>query len=1098
MNLTPSLLYRFLPDKYKLISQPSDTNKKALLTAIIEALSQQDENNYDLLAEARKQLFLNSATGKYLLDLAAQQGFNLPQRSGFDQSGISKLVIPVVNKSKQLLSTVNSLTEVVYAASTLHSSFFTTLTEPFSLIDGDNLLLKTDSAVVEIIFRSNSFNNLSSVTASELAGYINGSSQDVVLADTLYDRDANARRLRISGKTYGSSARLQCIGGTAQNILQFPDIADTYNRKGTTWVITKPATYSDITTFTWDGNGINPQTFNLNLGDYCSIRCLSSLGGDFHLLNGTYQVTDCGADYFTIKNSRFTSLNSTYVQASNSEIVFTKSQPKTLYDNDQYALVYEPSVGALNMSIPPVPSIVRRDLKGAAHLHGASYPVLSFTQNSVTVPWPNTLPASGVFVLRSDNFAQEFTNRYYSYSSVQAVTGNTQSLSLSLNGYRHFPFLSDSVNAPVKAITDPIHATLDSNIYEISTPGVNLYMESNVEFTLSNVQFYTAPTPTSNNTFTVNSILLPTDGNSVEFTHDRNSKFLYMQFRDSNTGEIIPLAYRSSSVNPLNATVLSYGNPSRGRTVSATMVVCQTVFPAPVNEATLTLKRTLSAGTGNITINHNMNSTNMMFMVMNADTGAIINAERRIIDANNVLFSYVNIPAAEYAFLFINMDAPAIAGVDTNPRRYKNIGVTLLASQTSVTINHSLRASNVIAEVRKTGGIPTLVNGTEIEFIRATFVDQDTLRINYLNLLGDLTVDLFLVYDSRNISTESVDGGLVLSDINNSHVTKRVISKDRISFEINNPDGTPKNYQGAIITGFNVFSAVDPNGDYDAYLQFGTSLSRLDAKIANGSQIRLVGSGSVSQVSAAASMRSRYLSVVSQSNDKIFLRTGVPVSTPGLVIAGEKCRSSCSFGGLGVSIVVDPLSLWNSSNVYSGLRLELLSGVQSNGDGYVGSYVYDPIGTSTPYVLGGSSEVPSITFPVQLASSPGSLLVDHLEGFSPLGGYLCLDYGSDKVEGPIRYFGVSVVGSNPLILIDSAYVFKNKHNSGTRVYSLRSNQPYEVKTNGSDYPSYLTGSTEARNAFVEIIKSITASGVVMNIEVQQPNLKNEDSGIPIF
>jgi hypothetical protein len=1092
--LRNAVLYQYLPDEFRLITQPEDTTKKALLTSIIEAISEQDLKNFDLLTEARKQLFLSSASGKYLIDLAAQNGFNLPQRSGLDQTGISKLAAPVVNKPKQLLSTINYLTEVVYAPSTLHPSFFTTQAEPYSLADGDNLTLKTEVSTVNIILKSSAFANIARVSASELAGFINGTQQTTVFADTFFDRTVNSRRLRISGKSFGLSARLQCIGGTAQNILRFPNLTETSNTVGTTWLITKPATYNNITTFTWDGSGVNPQTYNINIGDFCTIRGLADNISNFSKLNGTYQVVDCGFNYFTIKTTNFNSVNTSYTQTKSTEILFTSSYARTLYDNDQYALNYEPAVGQLNMIIPPIPSIVKRELKGATHLHGSVYPISYFDQNTITIPYSSTLPDNGTFVLRSDKFNNSFDDRYFNYSSIQATSGGSQSISLNLNGYNGFPYFSETAAAPMKSLTDTFYATLDSNHYEIYTPGINLHMENNLEFSLSGFQFNRAPTPSSNNIYTVNSILLPYGSTSVDFVHSRNSRFIYMQFRDSSTGELLPMSYKASAANPLNATTIQYGPQAAGRVVSATMVVCQTTSPVPVNEATLVLTRSINGGTGSITINHGMNSSNIMFMVMESNSGATINAERLILDPNNVRFDYVNLPSGSYSFLFINMSAPVVPGTDTNPLRYTNSGLTLRANQTSLLVNHSLRASNIMVEIRKTGGLPYLVNGTEIEFIRATFVDQDNLRIDYLNLASDMTFDLFMVYDTKNTSTVSVDGGLSLSDINSPHIVRHVRSKDRIVFEINNPDGTPKAYQGAIVGGFNVVAAVDPNGDYDAYLQFNTSLSRQDARITNGTKIKLMSTGTVpSQISTATAMRSRYLAVVSQSNNNIYIKTGVQ-ATPGPIIVGEQCRCSTYFGGSGAFLSVNPTSAWNASNVYSNLNMVLVSRPVGS---YPGSYVYDTRGIKNPFVIGGSTGISILQTTIQLSSSPGVLLVDSVAGFNTAGGYLSVEYGSSSSEGPIRYYGVTT-GINPSIIIDKAYVFKNKHMTGASVFNVRSIYPYSTQKSSADYPAYITGSSNARNAFVNIIQDTVASGIILNVQIQAPGLRNQEPGIPIF
>ena len=1120
-----SSIYNFLPPDYRLITQPDDKTKKALLTAILDAISEQDTNNVNLLVEAKKQMFLSTAEGKYLIDLAAQNGFTLPQRSGLDQTGISSLAIPVINKPKQLLSTLNHLTEIVYSSNILHPSFDASSYEPYGLADGDTLFFETESGSESIVIRSQSFSDINNVYAAELAGYINAQQLDTVFADSYYDRIANKRRVRISSKIFGHAARLRCSGGTAQNILGFPTIANTNLITGTVLNLTKVASYNDILTFRWNGAGTDPQFYNLDIGDVCTIR--GFINGTT-VLNGTYTVIDCGANYFIIKNSNYRSTSSSITIPSPTSIVFTKSYSRSIYDNDQYAVNYEPAVGTVIMSIPPVPSIVKRAIKGSFHIHGVSYLVSGVEQNTVTVQYPNILPDSGgILTYNSLGFNLGYNNRFYRYTGKLPASGNTQKLVLDLS-YKNLPLVSEQAAATMKTYADPFYAELDSNIYSIYCPGMDLSMENNIEFVLNKVTFNRSAAKSTNNIYTVDSILLPTSANQVDFIHNRNSKYLYMQFTDSLSGEILYCEYKASTLDQLNRTTIMYGNNLKGRAITATIVVCQTVFPPPANEATVTLTRTITAGSGSITLNHNLGTSNIMFTVMNATTGDTVVAERYIIDNNNVRFDYVNIIGGTYAFLFVNMDIATtpVPDPDTNPRRYKT-SVTLLASASSYTLTHSLRASNLIVEYKKTAGLPSLTNGTELEFIHTTVIDQNTLRIDYRNLFADLTLDVYIVYDIRNSSTESVDGGLLLTDINAAHVVRNVGSKDRIYFEINDSNGKPKNYQGAVISGFDVIAATDPYGSYDCALRFSTPLARLDARLVNGTKIRLTSDGAVvsGNETAADLLRTSYLGVVSQSNNLVYLKSGITVNpTSTTIIGGAKLRSSANFGGSGVFFTVDPSSPYNQSNVYNTPSATLITALQyptnqvtptasgstqvaaaGNPDivnvssvGYVGCYIYDTTGVSTAFTIGGADGIGISLDTIQLASSPGQIRVQSLSGFSSNGGYLCIDYGSYTREGPIRYTGVKDTGLAKYILIDNAYTFKRKHLAGVRIHNLRSIYRYSPSSNAKDYPTYVTGAVNVRNSFINIANSIIASGVVLTVDVQQPSVKYKEPGISIF
>ena len=77
-------------------------------------------------------------------------------------------------------------------------------------------------------------------------------------------------------------------------------------------------------------------------------------------------------------------------------------------------------------------------------------------------------------------------------------------------------------------------------------------------------------------------------------------------------------------------------------------------------------------------------------------------------------------------------------------------------------------------------------------------------------------------------------------------------------------------------------------------------------------------------------------------------------------------------------------------------------------------------------------------------------------------------------------------------------MFKNKHSVDISVFNVTSLYPYSTANAAADYPAYVTGSTSARDAFVNIVSSVVASGILLNVQIQVPGLKNQEPGIPIF
>lgn len=73
------------------------------------------------------------------------------------------------------------------------------------------------------------------------------------------------------------------------------------------------------------------------------------------------------------------------------------------------------------------------------------------------------------------------------------------------------------------------------------------------------------------------------------------------------------------------------------------------------------------------------------------------------------------------------------------------------------------------------------------------------------------------------------------------------------------------------------------------------------------------------------------------------------------------------------------------------------------------------------------------------------------------------------------------------ILLDPAYTFKNSHEIGTDMTLLSDTKAYEPRPDGSDYGVYLTGTADGRKFAQELIESITAAGINLQIIIVYPN-----------
>lgn len=372
--MKPFDLYSFLPDHFK-------TDEGTLLRGILSAVGVSQDRLAQMVEAAIDQQFLSTATGKYLLYLGESQGFVLPPNSGLDVRALRSLIPIAVASPKQVSNTLNSLIAAFYGNDKVRTAVIAQNAEPYSLVNGDDLIVETETQKVSVGFVASLFSDINNVSASELATLIN-TQQSLFVADAFLDRRLNKKFLRISSKIISVNSSIRVVGGTAQNVFKIPKIISTANSSSTSWVVTKNATYSDITRFTWDGVGSNPKIYEVSEGDLVTIR---GLVGAALNLNGSYTVAGSGYDYFEIYNTPFQALTTSFAQPFNNSIVFTSQLKNTLYDLPEYAISVETLEDTVSFTVPAVPPIARRFIIGSAHLQGVELPVLDFTRSSISI-----------------------------------------------------------------------------------------------------------------------------------------------------------------------------------------------------------------------------------------------------------------------------------------------------------------------------------------------------------------------------------------------------------------------------------------------------------------------------------------------------------------------------------------------------------------------------------------------------------------------------------------------------------------------------------------------------------------------------------------
>ena len=413
--------------------------------ALATAVDAQHQLIQEQIQACIDQFFLTTASGQYLVQLGEQEGFVMPANSGLDIRAYRVLVPLMVSSPKQVKQTFSQIIEAFYGADRTRPSLTATNPEPYHLMDGDNIKVLTEKGVVDVAILANQVSDITRVTSAEIAARIN-SVQTEMYADIVSDRITGNKSLRLTSTTIGVMALIRVVGGTLQNIMQFPEIVDAGQFVGTNWAFTKEQIYSDILKMQWDGTGTNPKLYLLKQGDILTVRGLT--GVDLSLINGSYEILDSGYDYVIIRNSLFDQVSALYTQLTDIDFIFTSQRKRTLYDNSEYGMATETDYATATVTVPAIPPLARRFLKGAAHLHGAELSVADFTRNSITITIPTGTDkpvGENLFVLKTDRMMYDFRKPYYKTTDVDLASPPNYIVQSYGTDFSSLPFTDPSV-----------------------------------------------------------------------------------------------------------------------------------------------------------------------------------------------------------------------------------------------------------------------------------------------------------------------------------------------------------------------------------------------------------------------------------------------------------------------------------------------------------------------------------------------------------------------------------------------------------------------------------------------------------------------------
>lgn len=334
--------------------------------AVLEALAGGAVHLIDNVEAVNDQLYIVSADGRYLDELLAGRNLTRPDNIGLSDEVFRQLGIEVSTR-KQVVDLIHEILRVMFGEEKVRATISSQELETYDLDDGDTLIIQyDDQEPVEVTFTTNQFSNINAATAQEVADAITKEIRRLGRNGAAFAKDDGIGGfVQIISETNGPSSSVRVLGGKAQNKLKFSEIRPTGGVAATQWTLTQEP--GGIIRATWSG-GPNPFIGVVQPGDYVNIY-----GSAFDPVNrGTFTITAVNGGLVNeayVEWENPAGIPETTTQGTDEGILFFNPKRFTLNSKVSYAAAYQTENRLLEVFVPATTRVVRRERKGAAHLH---------------------------------------------------------------------------------------------------------------------------------------------------------------------------------------------------------------------------------------------------------------------------------------------------------------------------------------------------------------------------------------------------------------------------------------------------------------------------------------------------------------------------------------------------------------------------------------------------------------------------------------------------------------------------------------------------------------------------------------------------------
>lgn len=367
----------------------------------------------DTVAAVNDQLYVATASGRYLDQRLADSGITRPPEVGLSDDVFREIGIEVKNR-KQVRDLIHRILDVIFGEEYVRATGRSRELEPYNLQDGDTLILQFDDGeTAEVTFKTEQFGSIAAAKAQEVADAITRSLRASGRPGGAFAKDDGlGGYVVLISDTLGPSSSVRVRGGRSQNELKFDTARPAGGGPSTQWDVTQEA--GGVLRFTWSA-GADPKVGKIRVNDYANIY-----GSSFDPVNtGTFDVTAAvggavGTAYFEVLNP--IGVGETVVQGTSDAILFFTPTRTTVSSKQAFASAYQAEARLLEVFVPATTRVVRRERRGAAHLHGEAL----VTESEVTTAGANeitdvTLPLKASIADGAYMIFDTPENAYYVY-----------------------------------------------------------------------------------------------------------------------------------------------------------------------------------------------------------------------------------------------------------------------------------------------------------------------------------------------------------------------------------------------------------------------------------------------------------------------------------------------------------------------------------------------------------------------------------------------------------------------------------------------------------------------------------------------------------